>query len=1039
MKRNILFLLSLCMLLLTCSDGNDPIKEIEKPNVETKDPFITLKKTNIDFINEGGSEAISIESNVSWTAKSSASWCTVSPSSGNKSTASITLSAPANEDYDNRSCTVTITGGSLSKTITVNQGENVGLLVTQDRYELSNEESTIKVEVKANVEFEVEINDEWITKVETRGLTTSKIEFKIAENDTYGNRDGSITIKQKGGGMTSTITIFQSQEDAIILSEKDFDISSEAQAVEVEIKTNIDYEIIIPEDAKDWVSHTKTRALRTETVVLDIADNKDYDDRTVEVIVKDKKTDLEETVTIKQAANTGIIVSEDKYELSNDGGTIEVEVKANVDFDIEISDKWITRVETRGLTTTNLTFEVAKNESYSNREGTITISQTDGDLSSTITVYQSQENAIILSEKEMEVSDRNQTLDVVINTNVDFDVTIKEDGMNWVSYIPTRGLREEIVTLNISANSSDKVRSTEVYIKDKQTSLQETLTITQMGKEPGVYYVERMGTLGSMLSQTQKDTITTMTVKGEINKADFDVMKYNMPQLKYIDLKEVKCEGDKIPVEALGGYYSNPNKIISRIILPQSVTKIGEQAFYNCVGLVGNLNLPEGLKEIDNHAFTHCSGLTGSLSLPAGLIKIGIGAFASCRGFTGSLTLPPELAIIEGYAFRSCTGFSGSLNFSPGLTTIEEFAFADCSGFTNSLTLPDGLTTIGERAFLHCSGFTGDLIIPDKVTTIGGSAFYGCSGLIGSLILSDGLTTIGREAFRDSGFTGNLIIPDGVTTIGYSGFYGCSGFTGNLIIPDGVTTIGNHAFGSCTGFKGNLILSEDLKTIGGWAFIGCSGFTGDLIIPNAVTTIGETAFNGCTGFTGNLILPDGLTTIGREAFMGCSGLTGDLIIPEGVATIGYSAFSGCSGFSGDLVIPDGLTTIPSYSFSGCSGFTGNLILPDGLTTINEWAFSSCTGFTGLTIGKSVATIYENAFNGCSKITGNVVFPESLASIRNDGFTGCKNVDAFQFPHTTPLGYFPNMLPSNATVKVPTEAVATYKATNGWKDYNIVGY
>lgn len=304
MKRNILFLLSLCMLLLTCSDGNDPIKEIE-----TKDPFITLKKTNIDFTNEGGSEAISIESNVSWTAKSSASWCTISPTSGNKSTASIKIAADENETYDDRDCTVTIEGEGITKTITVNQGENLGLLITQDRYELSNEESTIKVEVKANVEFDVEINDKWITKIEPRSLTTSEIEFKIAENDTYDNREGSITIKQKDGDMVSTITIFQSQEDAIILSEKEFDLSSAAQSVEVEVKTNIDYEIIIPEDAKDWVSHATTRALRTETVVLDIAENKEYEERTVEVIVKDKKTDLEETVTIKQAANTGIIVN----------------------------------------------------------------------------------------------------------------------------------------------------------------------------------------------------------------------------------------------------------------------------------------------------------------------------------------------------------------------------------------------------------------------------------------------------------------------------------------------------------------------------------------------------------------------------------------------------------------------------------------------------------------------------------------------------------------------------------------------------------
>ena len=393
-----------------------------------------------------------------------------------------------NKDYEDRKAEIVVKDKKtdLQETVTIKQAANTGIIVSDDKYELSNDGGTIEVEVKANVEFDIEISDNWITRIETRGLTATKLQFQIAKHENYDSRKGTITIKQKGGNLSSTIQVYQSQKDAIIISDKIVDLSSERHSIDVELKTNVEFEVIIPEAAKRWVSYTPTRGLRSETLLLNVLENKDFKPRTTEVYVKNKKTNLQDTLTINQAINIGLIVSSDRYELSNDGGTIEVEVKANIEFDIEIADKWISRIETRGLTTTNLIFNVAKNESYSNREGTITISQKDGDLSSTITVYQSQENAIILSEKEVELGNTDQTLEVVIKTNVDVDITIQESGRNWVSYTPTRGLRTENLVLNISANENYFNRRAEVYIKNKELNIQETLVINQIANDKAI-------------------------------------------------------------------------------------------------------------------------------------------------------------------------------------------------------------------------------------------------------------------------------------------------------------------------------------------------------------------------------------------------------------------------------------------------------------------------------------------------------------------------------------------------------------------------
>lgn len=331
----------------------------------------------------------------------------------------------------------------------------------------------------ANIEFDVSISGDWITGGTTRSLSSTMLSFEIAENRSYVNREGAITINQKGGILTSTIKVYQSQEDAIILSNKTEDISNESQTQEVELKTNVNFEVIIPKDAKSWVPYSSTRALRTKTLILNIAENVSYEARKTEIYVMNKETSLQDTLSINQSPNSGLIVTQDKYELSNDAATIEVEVKANVDFDVFISKDWISKITTRGLASNKLNLYIAKSESYDNRSGSIISHKKDGTLSSTININQSQEDAIILSNNTAYLSSDMQTLEIEFKTNVDVEVIIPAAARSWVSYNPTRALRTETLLINIAVNEKNEARSTMIYIKDMSTNIQNMFFINQ--------------------------------------------------------------------------------------------------------------------------------------------------------------------------------------------------------------------------------------------------------------------------------------------------------------------------------------------------------------------------------------------------------------------------------------------------------------------------------------------------------------------------------------------------------------------------------
>ena len=226
------------------------------------------------------------------------------------------------------------------------------------------------------------------------------------------------------------------------------------------------------------------------------------------------------------------------------------------------------------------------------------------------------------------------------------------------------------------------------------------------------------------------------------------------------------------------------------------VVKIIDYAFINNTWLTGNLVMPDSITYIGNYAFDGCTGLTGQLALPENLNYIGYRAFAECTGFTGNLIIPNYVKDIDG-------------------------SFTGCTGFTGELTIPYGVENIGNSTFKGCTGLTGDLIIPDTVLSIESSAFYNVH-FTGTLKLSEGLILIGQHSFHGcSGFTGNLTIPDSVRSIGEYAFYGCSGFTGDLTIPKGVTKIEMSTFSGCSGLSGKLTISENVSDIFTSAFDGC--------------------------------------------------------------------------------------------------------------------------------------------------------------------------------------------------------------------------
>ncbi len=172
---------------------------------------------------------------------------------------------------------------------------------------------------------------------------------------------------------------------------------------------------------------------------------------------------------------------------------------------------------------------------------------------------------------------------------------------------------------------------------------------------------------------------------------------------------------------------------LMRVTIPDSVTSIDISAFSDCVGLTSiavdknntRYDSRDNCNAIINTSSNRLIAGCQNTSIPNSVTNIGDYAFYKCSGLT-SVTIPDSVTSIGYNAFYNCTGLTG-VTIPNSVTSIGGWAFCGCTGLT-SVTIPDSVTSIERGAFEYCTGLTS-VIIPDSVKSIGEDAFYDCNNL----------------------------------------------------------------------------------------------------------------------------------------------------------------------------------------------------------------------------------------------------------------------------------------------------------------------
>ena len=188
---------------------------------------------------------------------------------------------------------------------------------------------------------------------------------------------------------------------------------------------------------------------------------------------------------------------------------------------------------------------------------------------------------------------------------------------------------------------------------------------------------------------------------------------------------------------------------LKRVVLPESLQKIGKKAFYRCTSLC-DFSIPQSVTSIDEEAFYDCRSIE-SVVIPNGVKSVASRAFMGCNSLR-NITFPEELEGIGVNAFFGC-GLE-TLKLPPMLRTIDEGAFSGCSSL-KELHIPSSMEGIGSGAFGGCDNLNAVYtytIEPTEITETTFSTFASASLYVPATSFWNYYWDIGWSRFNHKNF-----------------------------------------------------------------------------------------------------------------------------------------------------------------------------------------------------------------------------------------------------------------------------------------------
>ncbi|HCY75161.1 MAG TPA: hypothetical protein DHV28_04515 [Ignavibacteriales bacterium] len=429
--------------------------------------ILTIQPLNIIVGDTAGSTTFAVTSNLTWMVSDDADWLTVTPEFGIYDM-TITATYEENTATTQRVGTITVTGGGITKTVTVTQSAAVILTVTPSNQSVTNASGSTEFTVESNTSWTVSDDAEWLTVNPVSDTGNGTLTATYQENTTTSQRVGTITVTD--GGITRTVTVTQSATAfTLTVTPQNQSVTNASGSTEFTVQSNTNWTV---SDDAGWLTLNPTSGNNNQTLTATYTENTTTAQRIGTITVTGGG--ITRTVTVTQSATAfTLTVTPQNQSVTNAPGSTAFTVESNTSWTLSDDAAWLSVSPTSGNNNQTLTATYTENTTTAQRIGTITV--TGGGITRTVTVTQSATAfTLTVTPSNQSVTNAPGSTEFTVQSNTNW--TLSDDAA-WLTVSPTSGNNNQTLTATYTENTTTAQRIGTITVTGGRIT--RTVTVTQ--------------------------------------------------------------------------------------------------------------------------------------------------------------------------------------------------------------------------------------------------------------------------------------------------------------------------------------------------------------------------------------------------------------------------------------------------------------------------------------------------------------------------------------------------------------------------------